>query len=131
MSQQFASQQLEPTDVELRILGVLWQCPDATARSIHNAVHAQQNKNYSTTVKMLSVMLGKGLVRRDDNVRPQTFAAAVTRRKTQKSLVSNLLEKAFDGSASTLAMQTLSSGKPTKEDLQKIRKLIEKLEQKK
>lgn len=123
------SQHFEPTDVELQILGVLWQQPGATARAIHNAVHAEQDKNYSTTVKMLSVMLEKGLVRRDDSVRPQTFAASVTRRKTQKSLVSKLVEKAFDGSASSLVMQALSSGKASKEDLQEIRKLIEKLEQ--
>ena len=123
------SQHFEPTDVELQILGVLWQQPGATARSIHNAVHAEQDKNYSTTVKMLSVMLEKGLVRRDDSVRPQTFTATVTRRKTQKSLVSKLVEKAFDGSASSLVMQALSSGKATKEDLQEIRELIEKLEQ--
>lgn len=121
----------EPTDVELRILRVLWDRSDATARAIHNAVHADQNKNYSTTVKMLSVMLEKGLVRRDDSVRPQTFAAAVTRRKAQKGLVSRLVEKAFDGSASSLVMQALSSGKPSKEDLQEIRELIEKLEQRK
>ena len=123
------SQHFEPTDVELQILGVLWQQPCATARTIHNAVHAEQDKNYSTTVKMLSVMLDKGLVRRDDSVRPQTFTAAVTRRKTQKSLVSKLVEKAFDGSASSLVMQALSSGKAPKEDLQEIRELIEKLEQ--
>lgn len=123
------SQEFEPTDVELQILGVLWDRPHATARAIHNAVHARQDKNYSTTVKMLSVMLEKGLVWRDESVRPQTFAAAVTRRRTQKSLVSKLVERAFDGSASTLVMQALSSSKPTKEDLQEIRELIEKLEQ--
>ncbi|MEZ6091504.1 MAG: BlaI/MecI/CopY family transcriptional regulator [Pirellulaceae bacterium] len=122
-------QNFEPTDVELQILGVLWRKPGATARAIHNAVHAQQDKNYSTTVKMLSVMLQKGLIRRDDTVRPQTFTATVSRRTTQKSLVSKLVERVFDGSASSLVMHALSSGKPTKEDIQEIRKLIEKLEQ--
>ena len=123
------SQPIEPTEVELQILRVLWQQPGATARVVHNAVHADQDKNYSTTVKMLSVMLEKGLVCRDDSVRPQTFAAAVTRRSTQKSLVSQLVKRAFDGSASSLVMHALSSGKPSKEDLQEIRELIEKLEE--
>lgn len=122
------NQLLEPTDVELQILQVLWHRPGATARAIHNAVHADQDKNYSTTVKMRSVMLDKGLVRRDDRVRPQTFTATVSRRKTQKSLVSNLVQKAFDGSASSLVMHALSSGKPSKEDLQEIRELVKKLE---
>ena len=120
---------IAPTDVELRILQVLWKQPGATARVIHNAVHADQAKNYSTTVKMLSLMLEKGLVRRDDSVRPQTFVAAVSQRRAQKGLVTRLVKKAFDGSAVSLAMQALSGGKPSKEDLQEIRDLIEKLEE--
>lgn len=122
------NQRVEPTYVELQLLGGLWEQPGATARAIHNAVNAEQAKNYSTTVKMRSVMLEKGIVRRDDSVRPQTFTAAVSRRSTRKSLVSKLVQRAFGGSASSLIMQTLSSRKPSKEDLQEIRDLIEKLE---
>ena len=119
---------VEPTDVELKILNALWDTPKATARATHNAVHADEAKNYSTTVKMLAVMLEKGLVKRDDSVRPQTFVAAVTRRRAQKNLVSQLMQKAFDGSAASLVLQALSAGKASNEDLQEIRQLIEKLE---
>jgi len=122
---------VEPGDVELKILHVLWKSPGATARVIHNAVHAEDGKKYSTTVKMLAVMLDKGLVRRDDTVRPQKFFAAVSRKKAQKGLVTRLVTKAFDGSAASLAMQALSSCRPSKEDLQEIRKLIERLEKRK
>ena len=120
----------EPTDVEMKILQVLWKRPGATARMIHDAVHAEEAKNYSTTVKMLSLMLEKGLVTRDEGVRPQIFFAAVTRKRAQKSLVSRLTQKAFDGSAASLAMQALADAKPSKTDLQEIRELIDKLEQK-
>ncbi len=122
------SDTIEPTDVELKILQVLWSQPSATARTIHNAVHADQQKNYSTTVKMLAVMLEKGLVRRDDSVRPQTFTSAVTRKRAQKNLVNLLTEKAFGGSATSLVMQALSSAKPSSNDLKEIRKLLDRLE---
>ena len=122
---------IEPGDVELKILQVLWRQPGATARAIHNAVHAEEGRNYSTTVKMLSVMLDKGMVKRDDSVRPQTFVAAVSQKKAQKSLVARLAQRAFDGSAASLAMQALSGGRPSKEDLQEIRDLIDRLEEKK
>ncbi len=121
---------IEPTEVELKILKVLWDQPAATARAIHNAVHAGEAKNYSTTVKMLSVMLDKGLVRRDDSLRPQTFTAAVTRKRAQKNLLAQLVQKAFDGSAMSLVMQALSTGKPSPADLQEIRELIQQLEDK-
>lgn len=123
------TESIEPGDVELRILQELWSHPGTTARSIHNAVHAKQGKNYSTTVKMLSLMLQKGLVRRDDTVRPQTFFAAVTRKRAQKGLVTRLMHKAFDGSATSLAMQALSASRPSKEDLDEMRRLIDKLEE--
>lgn len=119
---------VEPGDVELRILQELWNAPGATARQIHNSVHAEQGKNYSTTVKMLSLMLEKGLVRRDDTVRPQTFFAAVTRKRAQRGLVTRLMQKAFDGSAASLAMQALTASRPSKEDLAEIRRLIDRLE---
>ena len=121
---------VEPGDVELKILQQLWTRPNATARQIHNAVHAEQGKNYSTTVKMLSLMLDKGLVRRDDSVRPQTFTAVMTKKKAQKGLVTRLIKRAFDGSSVSLAMQALTASRPSKEDLREIRRLIDKLEDK-
>jgi BlaI family transcriptional regulator, penicillinase repressor len=77
---------------------------------------------------MLSVMLEKGLVRRDDSIRPQTFFATVTRRRAQKNPVSKLVMKVFDGSATSLAMQALSGSRPTQEDLREIRQLLDELE---
>ena len=63
-----APRSTQPTEVELQILRILWQTGGATARQVHNGLAADQAKstNYSTTVKMLSVMLDKGLVKRDE-----------------------------------------------------------------
>ena len=65
----------QPTEVELQILRILWQTGGATARQVHNGLAAVEAKstNYSTTVKMLSVMLDKGLVKRDETATPQVF----------------------------------------------------------
>ncbi len=63
----------QPTEVELRILRILWAQGPSTARQIHNRLAEDRETNYSTTVKMLSVMLDKGLVRRDETVRPRSF----------------------------------------------------------
>ena len=55
----------QPTEVELQILRILWERGPSTARQIHNRLAEARDTNYSTTVKMLSVMLDKGLVRRE------------------------------------------------------------------
>ena len=118
----------QPTDVELQILTALWQLGPATVREIHNELSKQKETNYSTTVKMMSVMLEKELVKRDDSVRPQIFRAAVTRQNAQKKMLKGLIHKAYEGSAKSLVMQALSTQKATSADLAEIRKLLDKLE---
>ncbi len=67
------------------------------ARQIHDSLQTFKQTTYSTTVKMLSVMLGKGLVKRDESVSPQVYRAAVTRDVAGKRLVKDLVEKVYDG----------------------------------
>ena len=118
----------QPTEVELQILGILWDCDSATAREIHNRILETRETNYSTTVKMLSVMLEKELVRRDDSIRPQRFRAATTQKRTQTKLLKDLVQKAYDGSMGSLVLQALSSKKATKEELAEIREMLDRLD---
>ena len=118
----------QPTEVELQILNALWELGPATVRRIHNELSKQKETNYSTTEKMLSVMLEKDLVRRDDSVRPQIFKAAVTRQSAQKKMLKGLIHKVYEGSAKSLVMQALSTQKASAEDLAEIRVLLDKLE---
>ena len=93
----------QPTEVELQILHVLWDDGPSTVRQIHNSVGQERQTNYSTTVKMLVVMFEKGLVNRDDSVRPQIYRAAITRTGAQKKMLKSLIQKAYEGSAKSLA----------------------------
>jgi len=51
----------QPTEVELQILRILWELGPSTARQIHDRLVEDRGTNYSTTVKMLSIMLEKEL----------------------------------------------------------------------
>ncbi|HVX61855.1 MAG TPA: BlaI/MecI/CopY family transcriptional regulator [Pirellulales bacterium] len=121
---------LQPTEVELQILRILWQRGGATAREIHNllAEVEERETTYSTTVKMLSVMLDKGLVKRDETASPQVYRAAASQKHTQRKMLRDLIEKAYDGSAMSLVMQALSSTRATAEELAEIRQMVEELE---
>lgn len=119
----------QPTDVELEILRTLWDRGQATARQIHEAISANRETNYSTTVKMLAVMHEKSLVKRDESTRPILFRAATSQKKTQTKLLKGVMQKVYDGSVGSLVMQALSSKKATREELAEIRELIEKLEE--
>jgi BlaI family penicillinase repressor len=118
----------QPTEVELQILRILWGQAPSTARQIHNQLAEVRDTNYSTTVKMLSVMLDKGLVRRDETVRPQVFRSAATQQRTQQRMLKDLIQKAYDGSAGSLVLQALASQKASPQELAEIRRLLNELE---
>jgi BlaI family penicillinase repressor len=117
----------QPTEVELQILRILWEHAPATARQIHNRLAEVRDTNYSTTVKMLSVMLEKNLVRRDETVRPQVFRPAVTQKRTQQRMLKDLIHKVYDGSAGSLVLQALASQKTSPEELVEIRRALDEL----
>lgn len=117
----------QPTEVELRILRSLWESGPCTAREVHNVLAEAKGTNYSTTVKMLAVMLEKGLVERDESVSPMTFSAAISRDDARHNMLSDVIQKLYDGSAKSLVLQVLSSQPASAEDLGEIRELIEQL----
>jgi predicted transcriptional regulator len=118
----------QPTEVELQILRALWEHGAATVRQIHQALSAEKDTNYSTTVKMLSVMLDKGLVRRDETTRPLVYRPTATQQATQRRMLRDLIQKAYAGSAGSLVLQALSSKKASSEELAEIRRLLDELE---
>jgi predicted transcriptional regulator len=118
----------QPTAVELEILRILWQQGPSPVRAIHARLAEAKGTNYSTTVKMLSVMLAKGLVRRDEAATPHIYRAAITRDRAAKKFLRELIEKVYDGSAMSLVLQALAHGKASKEEIDEARKLLDEME---
>jgi BlaI family penicillinase repressor len=118
----------QPTEVELQILRVLWERGPSTVRQIHDALSAAKGTNYSTTGKMVSVLVDKGLLKRGEDVRPLVYRPVKTRQATQRTMLRDLIRRAYDGSAGSLVLQALSSQRATPEELTEIRRLLDELE---
>ena len=112
-----------PTDAELAILRVLWTRGPSTVREVFDAMGAEGA--YTTVLKLLQIMTDKGLVRRDDRERTHVYEAASSEDQTQTQLVTDLLDRAFDGSAAKLVLRALESGKATPGEIDEIRKLLD------
>jgi BlaI family transcriptional regulator, penicillinase repressor len=121
---------VQPTEVEMQIFRILWELGPSPVREIHKRLNAAKGTNYSTTVKMLSVMLQKGLLKRDEQAQPHIYRPALTRVKAGKRLLDDLIEKVYDGSTMSLVLQALSSGKATKEELDEVRRMLDQMEEK-
>ena len=118
----------KPTDAELAILAVLWTRGPSTVREVFREVSRDRDTGYTTVLKLMQIMTDKGLVERDEAVRPQVYRPARSAAHTQRQLIGDLLERAFGGSPGNLVLQALSARKTTPEEREQIRKLLDQLE---
>ncbi|HZJ01377.1 MAG TPA: BlaI/MecI/CopY family transcriptional regulator [Gemmatimonadaceae bacterium] len=114
-----------PSNAELEILRILWRRGPSTVRDVHDELKGERDVGYTTVLKIMQVMAEKKLVTRDESERSHVYNPAVEEKSVKRRLVSELLDKAFDGSAAQLVMQALSDKRASPEDLRKIRKLLD------
>jgi BlaI family penicillinase repressor len=117
-----------PTDAELEILTVLWSRGPSTVRDVHETIAVRKPTQYTTVLKLLQIMAGKGLVRRDEKERAHVYEASRPREWTQRQLAGDLLQRAFNGSAKNLVLGALSARKPSKAEIAELRKFLDEYE---
>ena len=121
----------KPTSGELEILDVLWERGASTVREVYEILSARSRPTvYTTVLKLMQIMHEKNLVERDSSAKAHVYRALVSRDETQKSLVSDLLEKAFRGSALKLVQHVLETKPASAAELAEIRQLIAEAERK-
>lgn len=117
-----------PTDAEMEILAVIWDRGPSTVREVHEVLSARRETGLTTVLKLMQIMVEKGLLVRDASLRPQVFSPAEPRRHTQAEMVRQLIDRVFGGAAGGVALQALSTRKSTAEERQAIRELLDRLE---
>jgi len=116
-----------PTEAELDILHVLWDHGPLTVREVQQHL-TDRSTVYTTVLKQLQVMTGKGLVRRNARLRSHLYEARFAREETQRGIAADLLDRAFRGSPTALLLGVLSAHSATPSDLAEIRKMIDDYE---
>jgi predicted transcriptional regulator len=118
----------KPTEAELSILRILWDREQATVREVHDAMPGDRPVGYTTVLKLLQIMAEKGLVIRDERQRSHVYRSAIGESATQKQLISDLLDRAFGGSARKLVLHALAAKPASPMELKEIRKIIDEME---
>ena len=114
-----------PTEGELAILRVLWDRKEpCTVREVHDALMRSKDTAYTTVLKMMTIMSEKGLVVRDESERSHRYTAVHPEPQVQSALLSDLMNRAFSGSALQLVQRALDVDAASGEDLDAIAKLI-------
>lgn len=115
---------IRPSDGELAILRVLWTLGPATVRDVHTELSKDRDMGYTTVLKLMQIMVEKGLVERDERARSHTYRALQGESETQRCLLKELLHKAFAGNRRDLVLQALEAEPASAQELEDIHRLL-------
>ena len=119
---------IEPTKAELEILQVLWKHGPSPVRRVMEELNKIRELNYTATLKLMQLMVDKGLLRRDESRMQHIYYPAGDEMETKGHLLDKFLDNVYDGSATSLLMQLAGNKRTSSEDLKKMRQLLEQLE---
>ncbi|MEO0581307.1 MAG: BlaI/MecI/CopY family transcriptional regulator [Bacteroidota bacterium] len=108
---------MTPSDAELDILRVIWANEPISVREVHEAISAQKDVGYTTTLKQMQRMVEKGLIQRTGSGKKHSYQALIQENEVQTSLFDRLKDAAFKGSAIDLALHALGQSQPTEDEL--------------
>jgi BlaI family transcriptional regulator, penicillinase repressor len=118
----------KPTEKELEILQILWEKGPAAVKDVHEALGGESTNGYTTILKMMQIMLEKGLVTRQKSGKLHLYEAMVTQQTAQQQILDKMINTVFKGSAMQLVMSALGNNKSTKDELQEIKRYLDQLE---
>ena len=100
----------KPTSVELDVLQALWPLGPVSARQLYEEMsRTRPELSYAMTLRMLQIMHGKGMLLRDESLRPHQYYPAQAQEALQSNLIKDLAQRAFAGSAKSLVIAALRS----------------------
>ncbi len=126
------TQNIEPTKSELAILQVLWQNGPSTVRLVNDKLNEQKREvNYTSTLKLMQIMVEKGILKRDQSNMKHVYEPILEEQKTKAYLLDRFVNSIYLGSASNLMMQLLGNKKTSKEELEAVKEMLNKLDKNK
>ena len=123
--------QSELTKSELEILQVLWKSGPSTVRFVNDELNEQKRAvQYTSTLKLMQIMTEKGMLLSDKTNMKHIYSPAIEEKKTKGFLLEKFVDTMYNGSSSSLMMQLLGNKKTSQEEIDEIRTLLDKLENK-
>lgn len=114
-----------PAELELRILKVLWREGALRVRDVRKSL-AEEGRDlaHTTIVTTLNTMVDKRFVKRTQQGNAYIFDARVTEEDVSQGMLSEFVNRVFDGSAVSLLLNLLDSEQIDADEYSELRRLI-------
>ena len=113
-------------DSELKVMGVLWNEGDCTAKHISDVLKEDIGWNMNTTYTLIKRCIKKGAIERSE---PNFMChALVKKEEIQEEQTNELIDKIYDGSADKLFAALLGRKKLSSEQIKKLRDIAGELD---
>ena len=113
-------------DSELKIMSILWQEGDSTAKHIADILKDEVGWNKNTTYTLIKRCIQKGAIKRSE---PNFLChALIPKEEVQEAETDELIDKIYDGSVDKLFAALLGRKKLSAEQIRKLRQIVDDLE---
>ena len=115
----------KPTPAELDLLQTLWPMGPSTARQVHEQMLKERpDVTYSSELRLMQIMHGRGLLTRDESQRSHVYSAAQPQGSLQVRLLDDLIHKAFAGSGKDLVLAALRGDRVSDAEREEIQRFL-------
>jgi BlaI family penicillinase repressor len=118
------------TEGELRIMEALWRLGRGTVSEVSELLPPPPAA-YNTVLTILRILEQKGYVAHEEAGRAYVYRPLVAREAAAQSAVKNVVSKFFGNNAGALALRLIENERPSKEELARLRSLIERYDEEK
>lgn len=114
-------------ETEMEVLQHVWQLKKATVAHVHERILKTRKVAYTTIMTVMKKLSDKGYLSYEKDGATYVYEAARTQEDVQQSLLTNLLDKAFNGSSIALIQTLVKKEELSEKEREDIAKLIEDL----
>lgn len=112
------------TDLQIDLLGVLWDREEATVAAVQDALMDTRALAMTTVATLLSRLEKRGVVAHRVEGRQYVYRATVSREQVCDSMVSALTDRMFQGDVAALVNHLLTDAEISPGDLARVKRLI-------
>jgi BlaI family transcriptional regulator, penicillinase repressor len=117
------------TPQELEIMKVVWQKGDVTVRDVYETLLERRKVAYTSVMTMMKILERKGHLKKRRVDRAYVYRASKPETAVLRSMVSEFVDRVFDGSAQPLLVHLLQDRRLTEEELDEVTRLIKESEE--